>query len=192
MKGSEIMELQIQDLVSSIRKDGIDAANAEAEAIILEAKKKAEMIIADAKAEAKNIQETSEKEINILKESAALSAEQAKRDAMLAFKNEVQAEFEKILSAKIKNNLSDTALGKLIQAVVADEDVQNYSVEVAEVSDLLKAELAEEIKNGLEIKPTRSVRAGFRLAARDGSGYFDCSDEEIMQMLMPYFRNLDF
>lgn len=192
MKGSEIMELQIQDLVSSIRKDGIDAANAEAEAIISEAKKKAEMIIADAKAEAKNIQETSEKEINILKESAALSAEQAKRDAMLAFKNEVQAEFEKILSAKIKNNLSDVALGKLIQAVVADEDVQNYSVEVAEVSDLLKAELAEEIKNGLEIKPTKSVRAGFRLAAKDGSGYFDCSDEEIMQMLMPYFRNLDF
>ena len=111
---------------------------------------------------------------------------------MLAFKNEVQTEFEKILSAKIKNNLSDAALGKLIQAVVADEDVQNYSVEVAEVSDLLKAELAEEIKNGLEIKPTRNVRAGFRLAARDGSGYFDCSDEEIMQMLMPYFRNLDF
>ena len=192
MKGSEIMELQIQDLVSSIRKDGIDAANAEAEAIISEAMKKAEMIIADAKAEAKNIQETSEKEINILKESAALSAEQAKRDAMLAFKNEVQAEFEKILSAKIKNNLSDAALGKLIQAVVADEDVQNYSVEVAEVSDSLKAELAEEIKNGLEIKPTKSVRAGFRLAAKDGSGYFDCSDEEIMQMLMPYFRNLDF
>ena len=192
MKGSEIMELQIQDLVSSIRKDGIDAANAEAEAIISEAKKKAEMIIADAKAEAKNIQETSEKEINILKESAALSAEQAKRDAMLAFKNEVQAEFEKILSAKIKNNLSDAALGKLIQAVVADEDVQNYSVEVAEVSDSLKAELAEEIKNGLEIKPTKSVRAGFRLAAKDGSGYFDCSDEEIIQMLMPYFRNLDF
>ena len=192
MKGSEIMELQIQDLVSSIRKDGIDAANAEAEAIISEAKKKAEMIIADAKAEAKNIQETSEKEINILKESAALSAEQAKRDAMLAFKNEVQAEFEKILSAKIKNNLSDAALGRLIQAVVADEDVQNYSVEVAEVSDSLKAELAEEIKNGLEIKPTKSVRAGFRLAAKDGSGYFDCSDEEIMQMLMPYFRNLDF
>ena len=192
MKGSEIMELQIQDLVSSIRKDGIDAANAEAEAIISEAKKKAEMIIADAKAEAKNIQETSEKEINILKESAALSAEQAKRDAMLAFKNEVQAEFEKILSAKIKNNLSDAALGKLIQAVVADEDVQNYSVEVAEVSDSLKAELAEEIKNGLEIKPTKSVRAGFRLAAKDGSGYVDCSDEEIMQMLMPYFRNLDF
>ena len=67
------MELQIQDLVSSIRKDGIDAANAEAEAIIAEAKKKADAIIADAKSEAKSIQEASEKEIGILKESAATS-----------------------------------------------------------------------------------------------------------------------
>ena len=113
------MELQIQDLVSSIRKDGIEAANAEAEAIISEAKKKAETIVADAKAEAKSVQEASEKEIGILKESAAISAEQAKRDAMLAFKTEVQAEFEKILSAKIENNLSDAALGKLIHALSA-------------------------------------------------------------------------
>ena len=176
------MELQIQDLVSSIRKDGIEAANAEAEAIISEAKKKAETIVADAKAEAKSVQEASEKEIGILKES----------DAMLAFKTEVQAEFEKILSAKIENNLSDAALGKLIHAVVSDEDVKNYAVEVSEVNDSLKAELAEEIKNGLEIRPTKGVRAGFRLAAKDGSGYFDCSDDEIMQMLMPYFRDLDF
>ena len=175
------MELQIQDLVSSIRKDGIEAANAEAEAIISEAKKKAETIVADAKAEAKSVQEASEKEIGILKESAAISAEQAKRDAMLAFKTEVQAEFEKILSAKIENNLSDAALGKLIHAVVSDEDVKNYAVEVSEVNDSLKAELAEEIKNGLEIRPTKGVRAGFRLAAKDGSGYFDCSDDEIMQ-----------
>ena len=50
------MELQIKDLVSSIRKEGVDAANAEAETIISEAKKKAETIVADAKAEAKSIQ----------------------------------------------------------------------------------------------------------------------------------------
>lgn len=34
------MELQIQDLVTSIRKEGIDAANAQAESIIAEARKK--------------------------------------------------------------------------------------------------------------------------------------------------------
>ncbi len=72
---------------------------------------------------------------------------------------------------RLKIVLSDAALGKLIKAVIADEGVRNYSAEVAQVSDALKAELAEEIKNGLEIKPAKSVRAGFRLAAKDGSGY---------------------
>lgn len=185
------MELQIQDLVSSIRKDGIDAANAQAQSIISEAQEKAEKIVTDAKAEAKSIKEASEKEIGILKESAAISAEQAKRDAMLAFKTEVQAEFEKLLSARIADSLTDDALGRLIHAVLTDEDVSKYKAEVAQVSDALKAALAKEIQEGLEIRPTKGVRAGFRLASKDGSGYFDCSDEEIMEMLMPYFRNIE-
>ena len=168
------MELQIQDLVSSIRKEGIEAANAEAESIIQQYK------------------DTAEKEINILKESAAVSAEQAKRDAVLAFKTEIQGEFEKILAADIGKELSGNALGKLIRAAVAGENVADYAAEVSEVGDVLKKELAEEIKNGLEIRPTKDVQQGFRLAAKDGSGYFDCSDDGIMEMLMPYFRDLDF
>ena len=58
------------------------------------------------------------------------------------------------------------------------------------MNDALKAELAEELRNGLEIKPTKGVKAGFRLAAKDGSGYFDCSDEAIAEIIMPYFRDL--
>ena len=186
------MELQIQDLVSSIRKEGIDAANSEADSILAEARKKADDIIADARAEAKRTKESSEKEIGILKESAVVSAEQAKRDACLAFKAEVQAEYEKILRTKVRESFSGESLGKLIRAAVSGEDISAYTAEVAEVSDSLKAELAKEIQGGLTIRPTKGVSAGFRLAANDGSGYFDCSDDEILEMLMPYFRNLDF
>ena len=186
------MELQIQDLVSSIRKEGIEVANAEAESILAEAKKKADSLIAGAKAEAQQYKDASEKEIAILKESAEVSAEQAKRDAVLAFKTEIQEEFEKILAADIRKEMSGEALGKLIRAAVAGENVADYVAEVAEVGEALKAELAAEIKNGLEIKPGKNVQNGFRLAAKDGSGYFDCSDDGIMEMLMPYFRNLDF
>jgi len=186
------MELQIQDLVTSIRKEGIDAANAEAEAIIAEAKKKADAIVAAARAEAQDAKDSAEKEIGVLKESAAVGAEQAKRDAMLAFRASVQAEYEKLLSSAISANLKGEALGKLIRASLAGEDISAYTAEVAEVGDALKAELAAEIKNGLEIKPVKNIKAGFRLAAKDGSGYFDCTEEEIMQMIMPFFRNLDF
>ncbi len=41
------MELQIQDLVSSIKKDGIESANREAAQILAEAKAQAEKIVAD-------------------------------------------------------------------------------------------------------------------------------------------------
>jgi V/A-type H+/Na+-transporting ATPase subunit E len=186
------MELQIQDLVTSIQKEGIDVANEKAQAIIDDANKKANEIVAKAKEDAKSAMDSASREIAILKESAIVSADQAKRDAMLAFKTEVKAEFEKILSADVKATLKDDALGKLIKAVVTGEDVSKYEVEVAEVSDALKKSLADEIKGGLEIKPVKGVSAGFKLSAKDGSGYFDCSDEEIMQLLMPYFRDLDF
>lgn len=185
------MELQIQDLVTSIRKEGVDAANAEADSIIAEARKKADAIISDAKAEAAAAKAGAEKEIGVMKESAAVSAEQAKRDAMLSFKTEVQKEYEKLLKNDIKKELSGAALGKLIRAALAGEDVAQYSAEVAAVSDELKSELADEVRNGLEIRPTRGVNAGFRLAARDGSGYFDCTDDTIAEMMMPYFRNLE-
>ena len=46
------MELQIQDLVSSIKKDGIDSANQQAAAILADARKQADAIIADAKSQA--------------------------------------------------------------------------------------------------------------------------------------------
>lgn len=186
------MELQIQDLVSSIRKEGLEAANAEAESIIAEAKKKAESIVNSAKAEAQQYKDAATKEIEILKESAVVGAEQAKRDAVLAFKSEIQGEFEKILASDIRKELTGEGLGKLIRAAVTGENVADYAAEVSEVSEALKTELAEEIKNGLEIRPTKGVQQGFKLAAKDGSGYFDCSDDGIMEMLMPYFRDLDF
>ncbi|MEE1114540.1 MAG: hypothetical protein UHN88_05635, partial [Eubacterium sp.] len=96
-----------------------------------------------------------------------------------------------ILKTDIRKEMSGEALGKLIRAALADEDAGSYAAEVSAVSEGLKAELADEIKNGLEIKPTKGVNAGFRLAAKDGSGFFDCTDEAIAEMMMPYFRNLD-
>lgn len=184
------MELQIQDLISSIQQDGIERANKEAAAIVDDAKKQAASLLAEAKDEAGKIRENAEKEVAVFQSNAQLSAEQAKRDAVLAFRQEIQAEFEKILAADVCKALNERTMATLITAALNGEDVSAYNVEVSEVTDALKRELAEQVKAGLEIRPSRKVRAGFRLAAKDGSGYFDCSDEEISKMLMPFFRDI--
>ena len=183
------MELHIQDLVSSIKKDGIDSANQEAAAILADARKQADAIVADAKAEADKLRGDARAEIEVFKSSAQLDAQQAKRDAVLAFRQEIQREYEKLLSADVGKALDQQALVKLIQAAVQGEDVAAYTVEVGQVTDGLRQELAQELKAGLEIRPSKKVGAGFRLAAKDGSGYFDCSEQEIAEMLMPFFRD---
>lgn len=183
------MELQIQDLVSSIKKDGIDSANQEAAAILANARKHADAIVAEAKAEADKLRGDAKAEIEVFKSSAQLDAQQAKRDAVLAFRQEIQKEYEKLLAADVGKALDQQALVKLIQAAVQGEDVAAYTVEVGQVTDGLRQELAQELKAGLEIRPSKKVGAGFRLAAKDGSGYFDCSEQEIAEMLMPFFRD---
>lgn len=184
------MELQIQDLVCAIKKDGIDAAQKEADTIIAQAKEKAAAIIAEAKEEADRIQKKAENEINILKESAKTAAEHAKRDAILSFKESVRLEFEKLLAADVSKAVDDRTLAKLITAAIDGEEPSDYVAEVSAITEELKSELAEKIRMGLEIQASPNVRVGFRLAAKDGSGYFDCSDEEITQMLMPFFPDL--
>ncbi len=183
------MELQIQDLVSSIKKDGIDRANQEAAAILADARAQADAIVSAAKAEADKLRGDAEAEIEVFKNSARLDAQQAKRDAVLAFEQEIRKEFEKLLAADVGKALDPQALVKLIQAAVQGEDVSAYAVEVGQVTDDIRRQLARELKDGLEIRPSKKVGAGFRLAAKDGSGYFDCSEQEIAEMLMPFFRD---
>ena len=186
------MELQIQDLVSSIKKEGIEASQKEAEAIVAAANQSASEIVAKAKAEAAAMTADAEQKIATLRTGALENAQQAQRDAVLSFKESIGEEFKKILAADIKKTVNGETLAKLIKAALAGEDPSKYVAEVAEVTDALKSELAAEVKNGLEIKVSNNVRSDFKLASADGSGYFDCTDEEIANMLQPYFSSLNF
>lgn len=180
------MELQIQDLVTSIRKEGLEKAQAEAARIIAEAQAKADEIVCQAKAEAKAVLESAEKEISILRQSAVVTAQQAQRDAALSFKKEIQAVVGSLLQKEVSKQMDGEALGVLIKAAVASEDLSKLAVEVSKVSQALEGQLAQEIRDGLEIRPVKDINAGFRISAKDGSGYFDCTDEEVAMMLAPF------
>ncbi len=184
------MELQINDLISAIKKEGVEAAQAEADRIIAEAREKAAGILSEAVAEAAAARKKAQQEIELWKESAKTTAEHAKRDAMLFFRNSVQTEFQRLLEADVEKTVQGETLARLIIAALHGENPADYAAEVSEVTEGLNGELAEKIRSGLEIRANPNVRVGFRLAAKDGSGYFDCSDEELEHMLAPFFPAL--
>lgn len=184
------MELQIQDLISAIKKEGMDTAREEGDRLLAEAKQKASELIAEAKEEAGRIRESTRQEVELMKESVKVTAEHARRDALLCFRKAVQTELAALLADGIARAVDDRTLAKLILAAVQGEDPARYVAEAQEVTAELKGALAEKIKAGLELRVNDRIRTGFRLVWKDGSGYLDCSDEELTELLKPFFPDL--
>ncbi len=181
------MEIQIQDLVSAIKKEGVETANAQAEEIIKKANEQAEEIIAKANSEYDKILKKATSEIESLKASALTMVEHAKRDAILFYKKAIQDQLNELLNANVEKVVNSEVLAKLIIVALGEENPKDYVAEVSEVTKGLKGELASKIEKGLEIKANPSVRTGFILTAKDGSGYIDCSSEELAKILAPFF-----
>ncbi len=180
------MEINIQDLVQSIKHDGIEEAKKEANAVIDSAKLQAQEIIEEAKKEAAKKLEDADREI----ESSKALVKQAERDAVLSIKKELESQVSKILEAEVSKAMSGDALVKIIIAALNGDDPAKYTVEVAAVTEGLKNGLAKEIEKGLEIKPVKGV--SIKLALKDGTGYYDFSDEEIVNLLKPFLGTLKF
>lgn len=187
------MALQIEDLVASIRKDGVDAAQADAAKIIEDARKQAADIVAQAKKDAEKAKADAERDIQVRDASAKATLVQASRDVQLSLKKALGKELDAILEAKVAGVLSGKDLATLIAEVVKSGavDTGKQEVQVSEktwkaLADTLKSALADELKKGLVVRPVAGVDAGFRIADKDGSGFYDFSAEEISAMMKPF------
>lgn len=179
------MEIQIQDLVQSIKKDGIEEAKKEAEAIVAAAKAQAAEIVAKAKDEAEKNIENANKQI----ESSKALIKQAERDAVLSVKKELQRMVERIMAQKVTAELTEKSLAQLITAAIGQEDPAKYQVEVDQAKAAITAELAKQIGKGLVVKPVKGM-TGLKLGCKDGSGYYDFSEEEIAALLKPFLGEI--
>lgn len=189
------MEQQIQDLIASIRKEGIDEATKESERIISEAKAKAAEIVAKAEADKEKLIENARKTIEIERLSSEAAIKQAARDVSLSLKKSIEDEFQAILTQKVDKALHGNVLVKVIEAVVkAEASSSNVYVELSDADfKALTAELAEafkiEVANGLEFRASSSVATGFRVIEKDGSSYIDMTGEECSKLLFPYISS---
>jgi len=182
------MEQQIQDLVSSIRKEGVEEANRERDEILSKAKAEAAKIVSDAKKEAEKMKGDAKNECSLLLESSKAAISQAARDVSLSLKASIEKEIDGILSADVKKAMDTQAMRKIILDAVSagfsDSDFILPKEKADEVASSLKAELAKEMKAGLKISSGSSD--GVKIVANDGSGYVDLSNEEIVNLIKPH------
>lgn len=189
------MELQLEELIRSIKEEGINAAELQKESMLTEAKNEAARIIGQAEKEAAAEIAEAEMRVRKFEESGKAALQQAGRDLILNLKKKIEQIFSRILISAVNDNLDASVLRTLIPAVVAasgdksgDMKIVVSEKDAAELTGYLKQSLAGELEKGLEVIPSSRINAGFRVEIKDGSAYYDFSDEKIAQMLSVYLN----
>lgn len=188
------MEQQIQDLINSIKKDGIDSATSEGKKIIEEAQSKAQAIISDAMKERDKMIADAEKKLEVEKESSIAAVKMASRDLCLSFKRDVEKIFQSILDKKVKEAMDASLLREVLATVIKAEFSSDVVVTLPqekqnEITSSLAQELASELEHGVSFAFSSSLSGGFRVEDKDGMAYIDLSDDECTKLLYPYISS---
>jgi V/A-type H+-transporting ATPase subunit E len=191
------MDVQLQELIDKIKKDGVASAESTAQKIIAEAEKKAASIISDAEEKADGIIKNAKTETARMEKSSEEAITQAGRNLIISFRDSVTKELSGIVSAETAKAYDKDMLKKLIPETVkawaSNPDAKDITVLLApkdlkELQSSLQTALKAQISKGLELKSDSSISAGFRIGAKDGSAFYDFSAEEVANLFGSYLN----
>ena len=190
------MEIQLQELIDKIKKDGIVSASKEADHVKSQAESDAKRIVDSAQREADGIIAKAKADSERFEKAGVAALEQASRNLVLSFKSEIEALLDKIIAAKVASSYGEDTLKAIIP-----ELVKAWAAKGADSLDLILGEdtlaklrgyfndqLASEISKGVELKSDRNLGDGFRIANKDGSAYYDFSAESVATLLSAYLN----
>ena len=191
------MDIQLQELIDKIKKDGVGEAEKKAAEILAEAEKKAQGIISDAETKAASILSSAKLETERMEKSSIDAIKQAGRNILISFRDGVAAQ----LSAVINRETAKAYDGGMLKTLIP-ETVKNWvsNGNAEDISVLLspkdletleagfKAALKDEISRGLVIKSDDSIDSGFKIGVDNGAAYYDFSSEAVAQMFATYLN----
>lgn len=189
------MEIQLQELIEQIKKEGVAAAEAEAQEIIDNANADAQKIIADAKAEADRIIALAKAENERMVRSSEDAIRQAGRNLLISFRESVTRELNAIIGENVNAIYSSESLTQIIVKAVENwaekPDAENISVILSEsdlqsLEELLLGAMKEKLSKGIILRSSDSLNCGFRISVNDTGAYYDYSAEAVVEMLSAY------
>lgn len=189
------MEIQLQELIDQIKKDGVEAAETQAKNIVDSAKIEAEKIVADAKAQADKILADAKVENERMVKSSEDAIRQAGRNLLISFRESVTRELDAIIGETVNSVYSADSLSQLVVNVVeswaSKPDVEDIEVilnsnDVQLLEKTALSTLKEKISKGVTLKANDNFDGGFRIAVNDGGAYYDYSTDAVIDMMSNY------
>jgi len=190
------MEIQVQELIDKINKDGIKTATDESNRIKTAAEAEARRIVESAKKEAEGIISQSKQEAERAEKAGFAALQQASRNLILSFRDEIQALINKVINDNVAGNYSEDVLKSVLPDILknwAAKDGNDISLILSE-KDLGKLQgffsdkLKKELGKGVELKSNRKLQYGFQISNKEGSVYYDFSSEAVAGLLSSYLN----
>ncbi|GHV52329.1 V-type ATP synthase subunit E [Spirochaetia bacterium] len=190
------MDIQLQELIDKIKKDGIESASEEASRLKVQAEAEAKRIVDAAGKEGEAIISRAKSEGEKFEKAGIAALEQASRNLVLAFKTEIQSLLDKIVAQETASSYSEDTLKAILPDLVkawaskgSDSlDLLLSDGDLKKLQGFFNEKLAAELKKGVELKADRNLGAGFRIASKDGSAYYDFSSESVAELLAAYLN----
>lgn len=191
------MDVQLQELVDKIKKNGVETAEAKAADIIKNAEAKAAAIIKSAKSEADGIIKNGVAEAERAEKAGISAVSQAGRNLLISFRDGITAELEALIKSETVKAYDSSVLKELVPSAVKAWISNNGTDDIAVLlspSDAAKLEsgftsaLKQELAKGIEIRSDISVSGGFRIGSKDGSAYYDFSADAVADLFSAYLN----
>ncbi|MDP8233790.1 MAG: hypothetical protein P9M06_03175 [Candidatus Saelkia tenebricola] len=192
------MEVKLEQLIETIKKDGVIEAQKQSGEIIEKATKEAALILKETKEKAGRIIRDAQEKAEDFRKTAEKSMQLASRDVILSLKEKIHAIFDILLREKITEELKQDYLKDLILKVIENWSPDGNNSWQVLVNDEDKEKLKffllksfkEQARGEIEIKTTSDVKQGFRLGLKDEEIYYDFSDESIAEALSLFVNPL--
>lgn len=190
------MELQLDDLIGKIHKEGVLEANKQAEAIITKAKEQAEKILEEAYQRSHRMRQESEKEWKRTEEAGRSTLRQAARDILIAVERELKSLMSKVIENKASQVMTPERIAEFIKLVLPSFLKENKKGvllisedKISEYEESLRNALSEYITSEkITIKPFASSQKGFKLQEERGVVSYDFTLSSISDVLSGYIN----
>jgi V/A-type H+-transporting ATPase subunit E len=190
------MEVQVQELIDKIKKDGINAVTEETSRIRAEAEAQAKRIVEVARKEAEDIVNRGSQDAERSVKAGIAALEQASRNLVLAFKDEIQALLNRIINECVAAQYGEDVLKSALPEILktwTQKGTDNLSVilpegELKKLQSFFNEKLKGELSKGIELKSNRKLSSGFHISNKEGSVYYDFSAEAVSGLLSAYLN----
>jgi V/A-type H+-transporting ATPase subunit E len=190
------MAEEIKNLIEKIQQDGIKAAEEKAKAIEDQAKKEGDLILQNARVEAEKLLSEAKNNLAKMEQSQKALLSQAGRDLILALKKEINSMLERLIIQEIQEAITPEVMADILGQIIKEYAIHGKEDIIVtlkkEDQDKLEkdflAKLKEKVKEGIILRPSEEIRAGFLISFDHDKSYFDFSDNALTEYIGTYLK----